>query len=159
MSSADDTGSSTLKVILIILGIVAAVILLIVLACGGLFYLGMRQAKQAVSGLQQQFADMQTAQIAAEDFLSDLAAGRIDEAYAQTTQDFRKGQTAQQVRDLVAKNSAVKSSTNRMVSPQNITPNQMRFQVIFQGPTGQTTGSLHVIKEGDKWKVDRFTIP
>jgi beta-aspartyl-peptidase (threonine type) len=49
--------------------------------------------------MMQQITEMQNSEIVAKNFLSDLAAGRVDEAYGTTTQGYQSRQTRQQFRD------------------------------------------------------------
>ncbi len=104
---------------------------------------------------------MTSGQAVAETFMADLAAGRVDSAYNSTTQGFRDRQTLQQLRDLVNQNPQLKSFIrhSNSLAPGNISPTLITFHGTINSPTGVVSFTLHVVKEGEQWKVDRFTIP
>src|ERR1700687_91227 len=84
---------SSNKTLLIILGIIAAVICVCVVVCGGLVYYGIRAAQGAATSFSTLINDVQTSQVAADTFIRDVAANRLDDAYANTTKDFQARQT------------------------------------------------------------------
>src|SRR5579885_2552100 len=103
-----DSGGSGGRTLLVVLGIVGAIVLLVVAVCGGGAYLAVRSMQQAMAPMMQMMQDAMDAQMAADDFLLDLKDGRVDAAYANTTEAFKKRMTEKELRDLVSKNPGLK---------------------------------------------------
>jgi hypothetical protein len=155
MSSDDQAGSST-NTVIIVVAIVGVVILLILLACGGLIFLGARAFSQAMATAMQQITEMQASQTLAQSFLDDVGNGRLDEAYAETSQGFRQRTTREQFGALVEKYPALKGASGMPQPSSAMTPTAATFTVALSGPNGSVTVTVHTVKEGTQWKVDRF---
>ena len=159
MSAEYNRGDSSNKTVLIVLAIVGGVLVLCILGCLGLFYLGMRTVQQVAASAKQMMEEAQAAQVVAERFLADLGDGQVDFAYKETTQQFQARQTLEQFRAFVDRNPLLKKRTSSNVWAQSNTPNLVTFQASISTTGGQLNCTIHVAKEGDVWKVDRFTIP
>jgi ABC-type antimicrobial peptide transport system permease subunit len=150
--------SSSNKTILIVVSIIAGVILVIVASCFGLGYFFLKAISPAMSSAMQMVNDLQQATATGQQFMADVAADRIDAAYEHTTKDFQKRQDLEAFRKFVAKHPGLKGNLPNFT---NMQPLQGRCTMAFTitGPNGAVTGTLVVIKEGEEWKVDQFTIP
>ncbi|HXG08494.1 MAG TPA: hypothetical protein VNK04_01775, partial [Gemmataceae bacterium] len=100
----------------------------------------------------------QMSQVTAQTFLNDLTVGRIEAAYARTTEGFQARQTLDEFRALLAKNRAFQKQATVMVHPITMTPGTASFTATISAPDGAATCTVDVIKEGEQWKVDRFII-
>jgi hypothetical protein len=144
---------------ILILGIIAGVLFVCILVCGGVVYLIYQGVSSAASSVKTAIEEMQGSQQAAESFMRDIAGNRVDAAYNSTTKDFQTRQTLAQFRDLVNKNPALKNFQPPLMS-NNFTPASATFQGNVAGQNGMWTSfTVTVIKDGQTWKVDRFTIP
>jgi hypothetical protein len=156
-------GDSTNKTVILVVSIVAGVVLVIVALCGGLAYFGIRALTQGLSGAvasgMAMIEDMQAGIQTAEDFLADLSADKPEAAYARTTKNFQAGQTLQQFKDFVAKYPVLKSHTSNNTNTVNFSPNRHTLQNTLNGPAGSLACTFQLVKEGEQWKVDRFTVP
>src|SRR5262245_45755748 len=159
MSVESERPSSNAKIVLLIVVIVSVVLLVVVATCAGLGYLAMRSMSQGMSKMMDMVTDMQLSQTTAQTFLNDLAAGRIESAYAQTTKAYQARQSLEQFRDLIEKNPALQKQTSSMVNPTQMNPGLCTFTATVSGPAGAVSCTIHVIKEGEQWKIDRFSIP
>src|SRR5262245_7471665 len=159
MSTDGSGGGSATKIVLIIVGVVGGVLVLCVLGCIGIFYLGMRTVKDLGEKAMERIELEQAARVVAEAFLMDLCDGKVDAAYTQTTAAFKTRLTLQELKDLVEKNPTFKKRSNSWVFAQNPTPDLVVFQGTINSPQGSVNCTIHVVKEGNVWKVDRFSIP
>jgi hypothetical protein len=150
--------SSSNKTILIVVGIIAGVLLVIVAGCLGAFYLFIQAMKPAVSSMIEMANDMQLAPAAAEAFLSDIAADRLDTAYERTSANYQKRQDLEAFRKLVAKYPAFKNSSATVTNMQ-MAPGRCTFQFTTNGANGSVSCRVVMIKEEESWKVDQFTVP
>jgi hypothetical protein len=169
----DDRGSrqrnSSNKSTLMVLGIGAAVLGVCLLICGGLFYLGLRMFRDGMANFgtaiqqaaeqAQQMQGMQDAESTAEAFLQDIAGGQVDSAYARTSKDFQARQTPPQFRAFVNQNPALQKYEGDSLDQLKFAPPSATFTGMVPGPNGDITFTLVVVKDGQAWKVDRFTIP
>jgi hypothetical protein len=162
---------SSNKSTLVVLGIGAAILGVGLLACGGLVYLAAKvigegmaaistNMQQAMQQAQQMQQEMQAVETTADAFLGDIAAGRLDGAYARATKDFQARQTLPQFRAFVSQNPALKKyQANSLDEPNFTSPLSATFEGTVPGPNGDIAFTLVLIKDGQLWKVDRFTIP
>jgi hypothetical protein len=149
------TGSSS-KTVWIVLGIVGGLLLLV---CGGCIIGGFFIWK---SPLGQKVQAATGAQLAAQDFFQRLGSGNVETAYNATSKGFQSRQSLAQFRAFVDRNPGLKSAQNPtfQVDANSMTETSSKFQVIIPTTSGATlNGTLRMIKEGDQWKVDDFTIP
>lgn len=164
MSTEQPASSSSGKVILVI-ALVGLVLLLILGACAGGVYFLVRGFTQAMSTMMQQVQEMQAnaeqSQLVAQNFLDDVAAGRLKEAYEGTTQAYQKRQKFEEFQAFVDKNPPLKKSTVQLFAnaPQSPGMTVFSYQATVNGPSGPLSCTLQVLKEGNQWKVERFTIP
>jgi hypothetical protein len=151
---------TTVRTVLIILGVVGGIVLLIVLTCAGIVYYWTRSVTGLVSSVAKTVTDMQAAHQVGESFLADLGQGRIDVAYAATTADFRKGQTKEQLRQYVDGFPLLKQPTTRWLTLTQTAGTLVTFEVSLTGqkPGEALHGSIRLAKEGDTWKVDHFSL-
>jgi hypothetical protein len=150
---------SSNKTVLVVLGIGAVVICVGLVICGGLVFFGFRALSQGMSSFTTLVNEIQAAQAVADTFLRDLGAGRVDEAYANTTKDFQARQSLAAFRDYVSKYPALKNYQSQALTINNPSATLATFQGTASGPNGQVSFTVQVIKDGQTWKVDRFTIP
>jgi hypothetical protein len=150
--------SSSGKTVIIVVGIIAGVILVIVLACAGLGYFAFKAMGPAFNSAMQMAQDIQQANAAGLAFLGDLAADRLDEAYKRTSKSYQEGQNLEAFRKLIAKHPNVKNSAYTMAGA-NVTPPRFSFKFTLTGANGAVSGNIVVIKEGEEWKIDQFSIP
>ena len=149
------------KSTIVVVSIVAGIVLVVVLACGGLIYLaaiGMRGFSQAMSSAMQMGIDVQTSMATAQSFLDDIAAGRLDEAFAETSEGYQAKVSREQFQELVDNHPTLKKAVAAMTG-NNFNNNTARLTFTMTNPEGaNTTCAVQMVKEGDEWKVDRFTI-
>jgi hypothetical protein len=157
--SAEPEPSKSSNKALIIVGIAAGVIVVVVLVCGGIAYLGIQAFSKVASSAMEMVQDLQSAQSAGEQFLADIAANRLDVAYEATTTTYQKGRSLEEFRKLIDQSPALKEHTSRTIQGVNATPPKITLHVTLNGPERSSTCTLQLIKEGDKWKVDQFTLP
>jgi hypothetical protein len=160
--STDPESSKSSNTTLIIVLVVAVVLVVLIGMCGGLVYLGTRvisQISQVSSSAMQMMQDIGMAQTTADDFLADIKDGRLDGAYERTTESFRKGKSLEEFQKWIDHNPALRSYTSRAGSPTTVTPGLVTLQTTLAGENGTVQCTVRVVKEGEKWKVDQFTIP
>ena len=159
MSTDGNGGGSSTKIVLIIVGVVGGVLVLCVLGCIGVFYLAARTMKDLSEKAMERIEAEQAARPAADAFLADLGDGKVEAAYKQTTQAYKSRVTLQEFKDLVDKNPTMKKRTNSWVFAQTHAPDLVVFQGTVNAPQGSVNCTIHVAKEGETWRVDRFSIP
>jgi hypothetical protein len=150
--------------LLLILGVGAGILGVCLVVCAGLFYLGMKAFSDAVSSSMTMAAGMQAEEDAAEavanKFLNDVADGRIESAYASTTKAFQDGQPLPLFRNFVDRNPALKNYDPESLLQTSYTPVLATFEGNATSADGvEISFTIQVVKDGDAWKVDRFTIP
>jgi hypothetical protein len=148
-----DSRKTSKKTIWIILGIVGGLVIIGCLGCGGVaVYFGKRM-----------FAELPAAQQTADVFLADIAAGRLDEAYARTSQTFRTATSLEQFKKFVGRFPALTQNTSRSYTGFFINQTNDRVQATLPGTLGGPQESLSftiiVVKEGDEWKIEQFNVP
>lgn len=140
----------------IVLGVIAAVLLLGAIACGGLFYMGFRAAKDMVGTIGN-------ATGAAETFLNQLQANQVSAAYQSTSQAYRAAHTPEQFAKFVAQYPMLTGHTTRAATTFNMMQvngkQQFRIQYNLTGPNNATTCTLIMVEENGTWVVDSFTVP
>lgn len=146
---------SSNKSVIVIVSVIIGLILIMALVCGGLTLFGI---KKFMPFLQQIVSDTQASQQAGSSFLADIAADKLESAYEATSDSYRKTTTIKQFREFVAKNPALVNGTAAMTQIQFLN-NVMTVTFQVNSPQGQTSCTLTLVKQGDDWKVDRFTIP
>jgi hypothetical protein len=161
---------SSNKSTLVVLGVGALALGVCMVVCGGFVYLAAKKlgdgmsnfgtaVQQAAQQAQQQQESL-AAQATAEAFMQDVAAGNTDAAYARTTKSFQARQTGVQFRDFVNQNPVLKNyQLDSLDDPEFTTPLSATFDGAVLGPNGDVTFTLVLTKDGQGWKVDRFTIP
>jgi hypothetical protein len=145
------------KTLLIVFGIIGGIVLVLVLGCGTIVYFVYRGVSGVVASVKSSIDDIQASQMAADNFMSDVAANRLDKAYNNTTKNYQSQQRLEQFKDFVQKNPGLKSYRPMSLVAMNFTPAASSFQGQIPGQIPQFT--VQVVKEGETWKVDRFTIP
>src|SRR5262249_57314272 len=119
-------------------------------------YLGARAFSQVMATAMQQVTEMQASLQLAQGFLDDVSNGRLDQAYAETSKAFQGRLTREQFGALVEKHPALKGGS-WAPQPSTMTPTAATFTATATGPNGTITVTLHTVKEGTQWKVDRFS--
>ena len=149
------------KTTIVVVSIVAGIVLVVVLACGGLTYLGVvfvRSMSQAMSSAMQAMTEIQGSMMTAQSFLEDVAANRVDEAYEQTSEGYQAKTSREKFQEMLDNHPGLKKAS-AMMTGTNPGSNTARLTYVMTTPDGgNTTCTLQMIKEEDAWKVDRFTI-
>jgi flagellar basal body-associated protein FliL len=102
----------------------------------------------------------QGANQAAKDFLDDVGAGRLDAAYARTSDDYKENTTREAFGALVAKHAGLKGFTSQNFRAVNVGPEQTTFTAQLAGPNGSVSCTVQLVPDDDgAWKVDRFSVP
>jgi hypothetical protein len=163
MSGEYEQEKSSNKTVLIIVVVVAAVLLVALLACGGLGFLALRSVQQVVQSATQVVNDMKVGQAVADQFLTEIASGQLEDAYSSTSAGYQKEHSLEQFKEFIDKNPFLKSQTSQMATTTNVTQNpttlQLTLQYSLSGPDKSGTCTLTIVKEGDQWKIDHFTVP
>jgi hypothetical protein len=148
---------------LLILGIVGGILCVILVACGGVIYLSVRVLSGPVTAEWRSVTmgdEIQASETAAHRFMTAISRGRAGDAYAGATEGFQSRQTLQQFRDLVNGNPALKYYRGQIARDAVFEPDRNTYRGKLGDPNGMTTSfTVVVIKDGENWKVDRFTIP
>jgi hypothetical protein len=109
---------------------------------------------------QQQMQDREDAEAAAETFMQDVAANRLNEAYARTTKEFQTRLKFTQFRDFVTKNPSLKNYAPQSLDEATFSPRMAVYNgTVFTQNGAQLSFTLQLAKEGTAWRIDRFTIP
>jgi hypothetical protein len=173
MADHYDNGGSGNRTAIMIIGIVGGVVLVFLLVCGGLGYLFIHAMKETIQPMMENFEqmanDMQQSQAAANDFLENIRANRLEEAYQSTTESFKKRVSRKGFEELVQKHPELKQQD---VFPQfdvNQNPSQpptqpfsgpYRYRYSVQGKDGKEPleFKITVAKENGTLKVDQLTV-
>jgi hypothetical protein len=148
------------KTLLIVFGIIGGIVLVVGGVCAGLVYLiyrGVQGVQGVVASAKSTFDDMQASQMAADNFMNDVAANRLDKAYNNTTKNFQTQQTLAQFTNSVQKSPGLKNYQPFSLQLMNFTSTASTYQ--GQMPGQNKAFTLQVVKDGQTWKVDQFTIP
>jgi hypothetical protein len=158
-SYPEEQKSSSNKTVIIVVSIVGGVILLIALVCGGLIYLAVNAIKPAVTQITNMAQDIVAAGTVFESFLADLTADQPEAAYELMSDKYKKATSLKEFKEMLAKHPAIVNST--VTSQMNSPPGGSTLTIPFTltGPKGTVSGTLHLIKEGDQWKVDQISLP
>jgi hypothetical protein len=161
MSSEYEEEKSSNKTVLIIVVAVASVLIVALVVCGGLGYMAFQGAQKAIQSATQIMNDVNLAQATGERFLGDIASGHLEDAYAATSDGYQKEHNFEQFKQFIDKNAILKSHTSRAMTNTNFNPNQtqMTLQYSLSDPGKTGSCSLTIVKEGEQWKIDRFTVP
>ena len=150
---------SSSRSLFLILGIIGGFLCLILVVCGGAIYLGVRTVLPQWRSITMG-DEIQGSELAAHYFMMKISGGGVDHAYASTTKGFQSRQTLQQFRDLVDKNPALKDYNGEFARDGDFDPDKNTYRgsiVDLRGTTMKFT--VVTVKDGQDWKVDRFTIP
>jgi hypothetical protein len=153
--------------VLIILGIGAAVLCVCLVLCGGVFYLamqafndGMANMNTAIAQAEIEMQEQKACDAVADTFMRDVAAGRLKEAYASTTENFQARQPFAQFRTFVGQHPALKNYQPDSLDDTDLTPTTASYEGSVTAQNGtEVTFTLQLAKDGTTWKVDGFTIP
>ena len=108
--------------------------------------------------------DIPVAQGAADQFLNCLQGGRIDDAYALTSTQFRAKQSPEQFAGFVTQFETFTRHTSRtQTGTRMLLPHDrgkhVYIQMTLNAPNNAMTCSLVLIKEAGVWKVEKLTVP
>jgi len=150
--------------LIIIFGLGGCLLCICLVVCGGFFFLGMRSFRDAVQSAtaqaQQQMQDEEDAEMSADAFMQDVAANRLNDAYARTTKEFQTRLKFAQFRDFVTKNPGLRSYQPQSLDESTFSPRLAIYTGTIFGQNGaQMSFTLQLAKEGTTWKIDRFTMP
>jgi hypothetical protein len=145
--------------VLLIVGIIGGVLCVILLVCGGIIYLGVRTVLPAWRSITMA-DEIQASEMAADRFMKMIARDGVEPAYAGTTQGFQSRQTLQQFRDMVDRNPTLKDYEWGMALEKDFDPDRNTYRGTIEDRNGMTMSfTVVTVKDGQSWKVDRFTIP
>ncbi|HEV3119776.1 MAG TPA: hypothetical protein VGY58_22140 [Gemmataceae bacterium] len=159
-SYPEEQKSSSNKTVIIVVSIVAGAILLIVLVCGGLAYFVVNAIKPAIAQGMKMVEDLQAGTMVGQQFLNHLTADQADAAYEMMSEKYKKAKSLKEMKDMLAKHPAIVNSTVTQLNP-NAQPgsNTMIIPFTLTGAKGTVSGTLHLLKEGEEWKVDQVILP
>lgn len=144
---------STNKAIIIVLAIVGFFGLLMIVLCAGC---GIWMYKSFTR-------DIPPAQTAANAFLDDLKADRIDAAYAGTSSTFKSAESLDQFREFVKKYDGFRTNVSRSFDfkqiNQTTSGKRVNFKMTLTSPNNALSCSLTMLEENGQWKVERLTVP
>jgi hypothetical protein len=151
----------------IVLGVVGGILLVCgggITAVGFLVYYGVKSAREKIEVAQKQFEEqneVSLAQLAANDFLSDLRTGFVDAAYNKTSEGFKRRKNLFQFKQYVDLNPALKGNAPPQITMQRQAhATTATAKVTLQNNFGQqVNATILLVKENGIWKVDDVTIP
>jgi hypothetical protein len=173
MGEYEDSGGSGSRTAILIVGIVGGVVLVFLLVCGGLVYLGFKTMKETfepmVENLKQMAQDIEQSQAVANDFLENIRANRLEEAYQSTTESFKKRVSRKGFEELVQKHPELKQqdvfpqfdvNQNQSQPPTQPFSGPYRYRYSVQGKDGKEPleFKITVAKENGTLKVDQLTV-
>ena len=107
--------------------------------------------------------DIPVAQAAADQFLDLLKEGKLDDAYAMTSPEFRSKQDKEQFEAFVKGIETFAQQTSRTTNGarmhQDASGKRVQIQVTLKTLNNATTCTLVMVERDGTWKVDRFTVP
>ncbi len=138
----------------LILGAVGCGLLLM---CSGLI------AVFVIWGTRSFTTDIPAAQGVADQFLDRLQGGKIDDAYALTSTQFRAEQSREQFATFVKKFETLTRHTSRTQNGfrlfQDGSGKRVFIQMTLNAPNNAMTCTLVLIEEAGGWKVEKITVP
>jgi hypothetical protein len=160
-TDAPRQSDNTLKIVLIVVGAIVLIIALVVLACAGVVYFGVRTASNAASNAFASVGEMINAQTAVESFMVDVRAGRGAAAYASTSTKFRARQSQEEFQAFLDQHPELKRASGNAMQPVQPMGKQttMKFRMTLADNQGQfVVVTVDLVKEGEQWKVDAFDV-
>ncbi len=160
MNEDQPAGTSTTKIVLIIVLAVGLPVIGLVCCCGGIGIWGLKMLKE-----------IPAAQASAEAFLRTLSENQIDAAYQSTTANFKSTTSLDGFRKFIAQYPELNSPFNFTLgnSTINTLPQGTRAVIratITDRPRADDkrnprsiTCTITLAKENDVWKVEGFTVP
>jgi hypothetical protein len=149
-----DSGNQTVLIILLVLGGLG---LVVILACAGIAYYAFTLVKDVGGAIQAGLEDVQHSRKAAEAFLADVRANRLDAAYQATTDDFRKRMNRQGFDEFVRRNPTFGQATDIEDTDWGPALGKQAAYTEFalKRPGRQNPEyALKLVKEAGAWKVD-----
>lgn len=141
--------NQALKYILIGVGITVALGVCGVGSCVALVGGGAFFAYQALDAPAQE----------ANQFLEDLAQGRIDQARERTSKRFRAAHTLDAFRTLVQQHSVLLEKHQSISLPgRGLINDRARIGGVLQQASGQVGVELELVEEGGTWRVDLLSV-
>jgi hypothetical protein len=151
------------RVVLIVLGSVVGALFLMVLVCGGMAFVFVTKASQAIGPQLQAQADLIAADMAVQGFLNQLATGQTDVAYDSTTPAFRAKQTLPQFKTFVEGNPLLTKFITAQQAPMMNNPPGLQQMTLHYTLNGDGRAPLNVtiqvVKEGEQWTIDSVSVP
>jgi hypothetical protein len=109
----------------------------------------------STAAISEQVDDSPRAESAALDFLTDVAAGRIEAAYLSTTARFQKQWSPSDFRQFLARHPLARDSTGRVDHFQSESGRTILQATLRQGDR-DVNCTVEVIKLGELWQVDQM---
>jgi hypothetical protein len=154
-----------------IVAIIGGVILVIVLSCGVLIFFIVQAGKKMVNDLEgtfKEFAeDARQSQKAVDSFLSDVRAGKLDNAYESTTREFKEHMSRAEFEDLVKQHPALKERATLHIDMNSPNPagapgfpgtHDYSYRAEGKDHKNKIEFTVSVEKEDGQMKVDQLTI-
>jgi len=158
------------KTAITIIGIIGGVILLVAAVCGGLGYYMVVSMKKAVSQMTSEMekqkqaeanSDRGKAKKFVEQFMQEVIGNRPDAAYKMTTADYQERVTSKQFTAFIKKYAAYLKQPSFLSEDYTTSNTGSTFtftEVLSAQGEGIKNLSITVVKNGEGWKVDQFTI-
>ena len=107
--------------------------------------------------------DIPPAQAAANVFMDDLKADRVDPAYASTSSGFKSTESLEKFRDFVKRLDTFKTQTSRSFDSSMIHHGtygkQATLKMTLHAPNNAMSCTLTMVEENGQWKVQRLNVP
>lgn len=131
--------------------------------CGMFLLCGGGIVALVIWGVSSFTKDLPATQAVADQFLDRLQEGKIGDAYALTSTQFRAEMSLEQFREFVKKHETFTRHTSRTQNGfrifQDGSGKRAFIQMTLHAPNNAMTCTLVLIEEGGSWKVQKVTVP
>lgn len=107
--------------------------------------------------------DIPPAQAAADAFMDDLKADRIDAAYAATSSTFKGTTSPEKFREFVNRFDTLKTQTSRSFNNSMVhhgtSGKQVTLKMTLHAPNNAMSCTMIMVEENGQWKVLRLNVP
>jgi|GEM_PF-6731697 len=131
--------------------------------CGMFLLCGGGIVAFVIWGVSSFTKDFPAAQAVADQFLERLREGKIDDAYALTSPEFRAQMSQEQFGEFMKKHETFTRQTSRTQNGFRVIHDgggkRVFIQMTLRSPNNAMTCTLVLIEEGGSWKVQKLTVP